>query len=69
MPPHVEELPPRYTIKSIGPDGWREIAGEDDWYNMLREKAFAIWADGVCNVLVEVARQPMDRNNGEGNVE
>ena len=47
-------LLPRYTIKSIGPKGWREIHGMDDWYSVLREKAFSVWADGVCNVLVEL---------------
>ena len=43
---------PRYAIKSVGPQGWRDIRNADDWYSVLREKAFAVWADGVCNVLV-----------------
>ncbi len=45
---------PRYTIKSIGSQGWRDVRNADDWYSVLREKAFAVWADGVCNVLVEL---------------
>ncbi|KAL1796516.1 hypothetical protein ACET3X_005056 [Alternaria dauci] len=45
---------PRYIIKSIGPQGWRNVRNADDWYSVLREKAFAVWADGVCNVLVEL---------------
>ncbi|KAH6878343.1 hypothetical protein BKA58DRAFT_93524 [Alternaria rosae] len=45
---------PRYAIKSIGPQGWRDIRNADNWYSVLREKAFAVWADGVCNVLVEL---------------
>ncbi|KAI4653711.1 hypothetical protein J4E93_001478 [Alternaria ventricosa] len=45
---------PRHAIKSIGPQGWRDIRNADDWYSVLREKAFAVWADGVCNVLVEL---------------
>jgi hypothetical protein len=45
---------PRYAIRSIGPQGWRDIRNADDWYSVLREKAFAVWADGVCNVLVEL---------------
>jgi hypothetical protein len=45
---------PRYAIKSIGPQGWRDVRNADDWYSVLREKAFAVWADGVCNVLVEL---------------
>lgn len=51
----VARLPFRPVIKSIGPDGWRYIHDEKDWYDVLREKAFAVWADGVCNVLVELA--------------
>jgi len=38
----------------MGPNGWREIRSMDDWYSVLREKAFSVWADGVCNVLVEL---------------
>jgi hypothetical protein len=49
---------PRYIVKSIGPEGWREIRNADDWYSVLREKAFAVWADGVCNVLVELVDVP-----------
>lgn len=45
---------PEYIIKTIGPLGWQIIRNEQDWYNVLREKAFAVWADGVCNVLVEL---------------
>jgi hypothetical protein len=52
------ELLPRYIVKSIGPEGWREIRNADDWYSVLREKAFAVWADGVCNVLVELVDVP-----------
>ncbi|EUC29514.1 hypothetical protein COCCADRAFT_40101 [Bipolaris zeicola 26-R-13] len=44
----------RCVIKSIGPDGWRHIRNADDWYSVLREKAFAVWADGICNVVVEL---------------
>lgn len=46
--------PKPYTIKSLCSTGWKEIASEQDWYGVLREKAFAIWADGVCNVVVEM---------------
>ncbi|USP82737.1 hypothetical protein yc1106_10011 [Curvularia clavata] len=45
------------VIKSLGPEGWRQICNADDWYSVLREKAFAVWADGVCNVLVEMVGQ------------
>jgi hypothetical protein len=51
--PETRSLP-RYAIKSVGPQGWRDIRNADDWYSVLREKAFAVWADGVCNVLVEL---------------
>ena len=43
-----------YAIKSIGPQGWRDIRNVDEWYSVLREKAFSVWADGVCNVIVEL---------------
>lgn len=49
---------PRYIIKSLGSEGWREIRNVDDWYSVLREKVFAVWADGVCNVLVELVDVP-----------
>lgn len=45
------------VIKSLGPEGWRQICNADDWYSVLMEKAFAVWADGVCNVLVEMVDQ------------
>ncbi|KAL6705831.1 hypothetical protein ACN47E_006291 [Coniothyrium glycines] len=43
-----------FTIKSLCSAGWKYIQDEQDWYAVLREKAFAIWDDGVCNVLVEL---------------
>ncbi|KAF1834475.1 hypothetical protein BDW02DRAFT_331240 [Decorospora gaudefroyi] len=48
------ELLPHYIVKSLGAEGWRGIRNADDWYSVLRERAFAVWADGVCNVLVEL---------------
>ncbi|KAF1841762.1 uncharacterized protein K460DRAFT_255598, partial [Cucurbitaria berberidis CBS 394.84] len=48
------KLLPRYIIKTIGPDGWKIIGNAKEWYDMLLEMAFAVWADGVCNVLVEL---------------
>lgn len=51
---------PRHIIKTIGPNGWSIIETEQDWYNVLRERAFAVWADGVCNVLVELATIPSE---------
>jgi len=56
-PSHTSTGPdhlPDYIVKSIGPNGWAIITNEHDWYHVLREKAFAVWADGVCNVLVEL---------------
>ncbi|KAJ4374118.1 hypothetical protein N0V83_002859 [Neocucurbitaria cava] len=53
----VSLLPP-YVIKTIGPDGWKVISNAKDWYDVLLEKAFAVWADGVCNVLVELVDLP-----------
>ncbi|CAO2657393.1 Nn.00g035190.m01.CDS01 [Neocucurbitaria sp. VM-36] len=49
---------PRYVIKTVGPDGWKIISNAKNWYDVLLEKAFAIWADGVCNVLIELVDIP-----------
>lgn len=51
---------PRHVIKTIGASGWSIIDTEQDWYHVLREKAFAVWADGVCNVLVELIDATLD---------
>jgi hypothetical protein len=50
---HSEPLT-RCTMKTIGPDGWKMIGNAEDWYHILNERAFAVWADGVCNVVVEL---------------
>lgn len=52
------KLLPRYIIKTVGPEGWRTIGNAKEWYAMLLEKAYAVWADGVCNVLVELLDLP-----------
>ncbi|KAH7402637.1 hypothetical protein BKA66DRAFT_5978 [Pyrenochaeta sp. MPI-SDFR-AT-0127] len=52
------KLLPHHVIKTIGPEGWRIISNAKEWYAMLLEMAFAIWADGVCNVLVELVDMP-----------
>ena len=44
----------RYTVKTIGPSGWHVIDSAEQWYHILTERAFALWADGVCNVIVEL---------------
>ncbi|KAF1934037.1 uncharacterized protein M421DRAFT_415085 [Didymella exigua CBS 183.55] len=43
-----------YTIKTIGPSGWQVIDSAQTWYHVLTERAFAMWADGVCNIIVEL---------------
>ncbi|KAF1938643.1 hypothetical protein EJ02DRAFT_18494 [Clathrospora elynae] len=53
-------LLPRYVIKTTGSDSRRDIRSADDWYSVLREKAFSVWADGVCNVLVELVDISLD---------
>lgn len=45
---------PTYIVKTVGPTGWKVIDSAEDWYHVLTERAFATWADGVCNILVEV---------------
>ncbi|OAL56973.1 hypothetical protein IQ07DRAFT_24186 [Pyrenochaeta sp. DS3sAY3a] len=49
---------PRYVIKTLGTDGWQAISGAKEWYDMLLEKAFAVWADGVHNVFIELVDVP-----------
>jgi hypothetical protein len=44
----------RYTVKTIGPTGWQVIDSAESWYHILTERAFATWADGVCNIIVEL---------------
>ena len=46
--------PSRYTVKTIGPTGWQVIDSAESWYHILTERAFATWADGVCNIIVEL---------------
>ncbi|KAF3046698.1 hypothetical protein E8E11_005748 [Didymella keratinophila] len=47
----------RYIVKTIGPNGWQIIDSAQTWYHVLTERAFAMWADGVCNIIVELAPQ------------
>ncbi|KAF1365920.1 hypothetical protein EJ07DRAFT_150395 [Lizonia empirigonia] len=47
---------PQYTVKTIGPTGWQVIDSAESWYHVLTERAFATWADGVCNIIVELGR-------------
>jgi hypothetical protein len=44
----------QYTVKTIGPSGWQVIDSAQTWYHVLTERAFAMWADGVCNIIVEL---------------
>jgi hypothetical protein len=41
-------------MKTVGPDGWKVIGNAEEWRHVLNERAFAVWADGVCNVVVEL---------------
>lgn len=45
---------PQYVVKTIGPTGWQVIDSAETWYHVLTERAFATWADGVCNIIVEL---------------
>jgi hypothetical protein len=46
-------------VKTVGPDGWKIVGNAEDWYHVLTERAFAVWADGVCNVIVELQAVPV----------
>ncbi|KAF3004189.1 hypothetical protein E8E13_006363 [Curvularia kusanoi] len=53
----VQQAPdfvPRYIVKTIGSLGWQIIDSAETWYHILTERAFATWADGVCNIIVEL---------------
>lgn len=52
---------PQYTVKTIGPMGWQVIDSAETWYHVLTERAFATWADGVCNVIVELRSEMEQR--------
>lgn len=52
------------TMKTIGPDGWKVIGNAEDWYHVLTERAFAVWADGVCNIIVELQGSVKLRSGG-----
>lgn len=57
----------RYTIKTIGPAGWQTIDNAETWYHILTERAFATWADGVCNIIIELSTaQPQGLSKGAG---
>ncbi|KAF9698866.1 hypothetical protein EKO04_003187 [Ascochyta lentis] len=45
---------PHFTVKTIGPLGWQVVDNAETWYHVLTERAFATWADGVCNFIVEL---------------
>lgn len=44
----------KYSVKTVGPNGWHTIDSAQTWYHVLTERAFAMWADGVCNIIVEL---------------
>ncbi|KAF2255061.1 hypothetical protein BU26DRAFT_150323 [Trematosphaeria pertusa] len=46
-------LPP-YRITSMSTLGLREIMNESDWIELKSDIAHAVWADGVCNLVVEL---------------
>ncbi|KAF2632754.1 hypothetical protein BU25DRAFT_406062 [Macroventuria anomochaeta] len=50
----VEASGAKYTVKTVGTNGWQVIDSAESWYHVLTERAFATWADGVCNVIVEL---------------
>lgn len=55
----------KYMVKTIGSNGWQIIDSPQTWYHVLTERAFAMWADGVCNIIVELgAAQAVARKAG-----
>ncbi|KAF2132166.1 hypothetical protein P153DRAFT_185452 [Dothidotthia symphoricarpi CBS 119687] len=60
---------PRFGVKTLGPEGWRAIANAGDWHRVLLEHAFAYWADGTCNVIVELEDIPVQGVGSRGEKE
>ena len=56
---------PCYNIRTVGPNGWETIANELQWTSLLNQRAFDIWADGVLNLIVELADPPGDDVKGK----
>ncbi|KAJ4383929.1 hypothetical protein N0V86_000772 [Didymella sp. IMI 355093] len=65
----------KYTVKTLGSSGWQIIDSAQTWYHVLTERAFALWADGVCNIIVELppavrkAGLPSETKDGEMQME
>lgn len=54
----VDHWLPRFAIKTLGTESWETIVNAGDWHRVLTEHAFAYWADGRCNVIVELEGVP-----------
>jgi hypothetical protein len=50
---------PRYTVKTVGPSGWEYIESADQWTDMLLRRSQEVWADGVVNMIIEMAEVPV----------
>jgi hypothetical protein len=49
---------PRYTIKTVGPNGWEHIENVEQWNDLLLRRGHEVWADGVVNMVVELVDVP-----------
>ncbi|KAF3045654.1 hypothetical protein E8E12_011013 [Didymella heteroderae] len=56
----------KHTVKTIGSNGWQIIDSAQTWYHVLTERAFEMWADGVCNIIVELGAAQTVRKAGQG---
>jgi hypothetical protein len=63
-PKSAEPKSAQYTVKTIGPTGWQVIDNAETWYHVLTERAFATWADGVCNIIVELHKAKTGTGKG-----
>jgi hypothetical protein len=57
---------PRYTIRTVGPNGWEHIENAEQWSGLLLRRGHEVWADGVVNMIVEMVDVPVGVGTTEG---
>lgn len=50
---------PRYTVKTIGTNGWEVIQDAEQWKDLLLRRGQEVWADGIANMIVELVDIPV----------
>jgi hypothetical protein len=55
---------PAHVIKTVGPNGWEVIENAEQWGDLLRRRSLEVWADGIVNMIVELADVPVPSATG-----